>query len=39
MHHFAKTRTSYNSCSKHSLPCYMFSETTNNPQKLSICSK
>jgi len=31
MHHFAKTQTSYDSCSKNSLPFRKFLVTTTNP--------
>jgi len=36
MHHSAKTRTSYNSCNNHSLPCRKFSVTTTNPRNFSF---
>jgi len=39
MHHFAKTQTSYNSCSKQLRPFCKFYVTTTNPREFFICSK
>jgi len=39
MHLFAKTQTSHNCCSRHSLPFCKFSVTTTDPWKVFICSK